>query len=92
MKTIYKYKVRQEELVEVDLPQGARILTAQAQGMHIWLWAIVDTAVTEKEPRRIAVLKTGQEILMNTEVLIHIGSVQFDEGGLVYHIFECPKE
>jgi len=28
MKTIYKYKLKQEEVVEVEMPKGARVLTA----------------------------------------------------------------
>ena len=92
MKTIYKYKVRQVEMVEVEMPVGARILTAQAQGMHIWIWAIVDTEVKDQEIRKLAVLKTGQEVTMDTDAMVHLGSVQFDEGGLVYHVFECPQD
>ncbi len=90
MKTIYKYKLKQEEVAEVELPKGARVLTAQAQGVHVWIWAIVDAEGVEKETRRFAILKTGQKIALNTDILTHVGSVQFDEGGLVYHVFECP--
>jgi len=90
MKTIYKYKLKQQEIVEVEMPKGARVLTAQAQGVHVWIWAIVDADPKETEMRRFAILKTGQSISFNTDVLTHVGSVQFDEGGLVYHVFEYP--
>lgn len=92
MKTIYKYKLKLAEVVEVEMPTDARVLTAQAQGVHVWIWAIIDTEPREKEKRRFAVLKTGQKIELNTDVLTHVGSVQFDEGGLVYHVFEYPMD
>ena len=92
MKTIYKYKVKQEEVVDVEMPAGARILTAKALGAHVWVWAIVNTDVKEREIRRIAVLKTGQELTVNDDLLLHIETVQFGEGELVLHVFEYPVE
>ena len=92
MKTIYKYKVKQEEVVDVEMPAGARILTAKALGAHVWVWAIADTEVKEREKRRIAVLKTGQEITANIDLLLHIETVQFGGGELVLHVFEYPAE
>jgi hypothetical protein len=92
MKTIYKYKLKLAEVVEVEMPTDARVLTAQTQGVHVWIWAIIDTDPRDKEKRRFAVLKTGQQIGLNTDVLTHVGSVQFDEGGLVYHVFEYPMD
>lgn len=92
MKTIYKYKVKQDEVVDVEMPAGARILTAKALGAHVWVWAIVDTDEKEREIRRIAVLKTGQEIPVNSELLLHIETVQFGGGELVLHVFECPAD
>lgn len=92
MKTIYKYKLKLAEVVDVEMPRNARVLTAQAQGAHIWIWAIIETSPKETENRRFAVLKTGQQIELNTDVLTHVGSAQFDEGGLVYHVFEYPMD
>jgi len=60
--------------------------------VHVWIWAIVDADPKERESRRFAILKTGQSIDFNTDVLTHVGSVQFDEGGLVYHVFEYPGD
>lgn len=92
MKTIYKYKVKQEEVVDVEMPAGARILTAKALGAHVWVWAIVDTEEKGREIRRIAVLKTGQEITANIDLLLPIETVQFGGGELVLHVFEYPVE
>lgn len=88
MKTIYKYKVKRQETQEVEMPVGAQILTAQPIDVNVWIWAIVDTEVQDKEMRRIAVLKTGQEITLNSDELLYINSVQFGGGELVLHVFE----
>ncbi|MCD6049993.1 MAG: hypothetical protein K0Q55_1396 [Verrucomicrobia bacterium] len=88
MKTIYKYKVKRQETQEVEMPVGAQILTAQPIDVNVWIWAIVETEVQEKEMRRIAVLKTGQEITLNSDQLLYINSVQFGAGELVLHVFE----
>ena len=88
MKTIYKYKVKPQETQEVEMPKGAQLLTAQQIDVNVWIWAIVDTEVTEKEMRRIAVLKTGQEITLPSDKLLYINSVQLGEGELVLHVFE----
>lgn len=72
----------------MEMPAGALILTAQPIDVNIWVWAMVDTEVTGKEMRRIAVLKTGQEITLPTEHLLFINSVQFGDGELVLHVFE----
>jgi hypothetical protein len=88
MKTIYKYKVKRQETQEVEMPVGAQILTAQPIDVNVWIWAIIETEVQEKEMRRIAVLKTGQEITLNADHLLYINSVQFGGGELVLHVFE----
>ncbi|MEW6302258.1 MAG: hypothetical protein AB1705_02230 [Verrucomicrobiota bacterium] len=88
MITIYKYKVKQQEYQTIELPVGARVLTAQALDVNVWIWAQVDTEVKEREPRKFVVLKTGQEINYNPELLWHIESVQFGGGELVLHVFE----
>jgi hypothetical protein len=88
MKTIYKYKVKRQETQEVEMPIGAQILTAQPIDVNVWIWALVDTEVQGTEMRRIAVLKTGQEITLNTDQLLYVNSVQLGDGELVLHVFE----
>lgn len=88
MKTIYKYKVKRQETQEVEMPATAQILTAQPIDDSVWIWAMVETEVVEKEMRRIAVLKTGQEITLPSDKLLYINSVQLGAGELVLHVFE----
>jgi hypothetical protein len=89
MITIYKYKVKQETVTSVEMPRGARLLTAKSLGAHVWVWALVDTEEKDKETRQIAVLKTGQDVPVNPDLLTHIETVQFGDGELVLHVFEC---
>jgi hypothetical protein len=42
--------------------------------------------------RRIAVLKTGQEITLPSDKLLYINSVQLGDGELVLHVFEYTGE
>ena len=92
MNTVYKYRLKKQETQHVELPLGARILTAQSLGDNIWIWALVDTDSKKREKREIVILKTGQEVsLENPDRLLHIGTVQFDSGALVYHVFELPE-
>lgn len=88
MITIYKYKIKQETVSTVEMPRSARLLTAKALGSHVWVWAIVDTDDKEREMRKIAVIKTGQEVALNPDLMTHIETVQFGEGELVLHVFE----
>ena len=92
MNTVYKYKIKKSEHQLVEKPMGARIVAAQSLGENIWLWGLVDTDEKRKEKRNIVVLKTGQDIsIAHPDRLLHLGTVQFDEGALVYHVFELPE-
>jgi len=88
MNTIYKYKLKQQELQYVELPLGAKILTAQGLGVHVWVWALVEAEQKKKERRWIAMYKTGEPIQVKIEELVFLNTVQFEDGALVLHIFE----
>jgi hypothetical protein len=88
MTTIYKYKLKQQTLHYVELPVGARVLTAQALGVHIWVWALVEVQEKRKERRWFAVYKTGEPIDVKINELVYVNTVQFEEGALVLHVFE----
>jgi hypothetical protein len=92
MNTVYKYKIKKSEQQQVEMPMGARIVAAQSLGDNIWLWSLVDTDEKSREKRNIVVMKTGQEIsIAHPDRLLHLGTVMFDSGALVYHVFELPE-
>lgn len=92
MNTIYQYKLPRDLQQDVEFPRGARILSAQSLGVHVWIWALVDTEETARDYRRIIILKTGEEIPFHTDLLEYIGTVQFEDGATVLHVFEMPSE
>lgn len=89
MKTIHKYTLTKLQLsngiVFVEIPEGAKLLTAQVQDGHICLWAIVDPERT-KQQRRVFVIGTGWPRFPEFAIE-YLGTVQFPESCLVFHVF-----
>jgi hypothetical protein len=78
MKTVYKYPVG-----DIQIPKGAKILTAGIQGDDILIWAEVDTEQV-LEHRTVHVYGTGHLIPDNA---CYIATL-FDWNGFVWHIYE----
>ena len=78
MKTIYKYPVG-----EIQIPLGAKILTAGAQNGDFYLWAEVDTDQV-LEHRTFERFGTGWE--MPNKNICYIATVFEDP--FVWHIYE----
>ena len=89
-KTIWKFplKIVNDQVIEV--PQGAVILTAQAQHDVACLWAVVESD-RPTVGRHIYIRGTGHEIA-DAQDGDYVGSVQLLGGGLVYHIFAGKAE
>lgn len=92
MKSIYKYELRGDDdnylQSYVYLPEGARVLSAGAQGEHIFVWAEVskEDAVI-MIPRRFSVIGTGWELPEDFfEDKKFINTVFM--GSFVFHVFE----
>lgn len=96
MRTVYKYQVAVDDYQEIELPRGARILSVQAQGTHIYLWALVDPEV-KSVTRKIWILGTGHPFKLENELRVSfVGTVQvnYGPGILVWHVFsdyEVPE-
>lgn len=92
---IYKYPL--EPKTTLELPVGARVLCVQMQQEKPTLWVLQlvnndaepkDVLTTEMRSRYFAALATGEQIDMKGDE-IYIGTVQFQQTGLVFHIWEC---
>lgn len=85
---VYKYPV-QLGVNAVQMPQGAKILTAGAQanesGYQLVIWALVPET-SALEVKSIVVVYTGQPFDC-AETANYIGSV-VTPNGLVHHVFE----
>lgn len=83
-RVIYKYSIKPlASLVDVQMPFGAHILTAQMQGDVLCLWAMVNPeAVTVS--RHIEIIGTGNPFTESHRR--HIATVQ--DGPWVWHVFD----
>jgi hypothetical protein len=93
MKTIWKYKLPVLDEFHVDIPAGARILTAQVQHNELNLWALVDTEATVI-PYNFAILGTGNPIDDSINLLCYrfVNTFQLYEGGFVGHLFQVLSD
>lgn len=88
MKTIYKYWLTDENVQSVAMPEGARVLTVQAQLNSPHLWAEVDTEKPEVE-RIFETFGTGHEMPYDTGIeRVYVGTYQLHGGSLVFHVYE----
>lgn len=62
MRVIYKYPIPVCEKYELSLPLYSEILRVDDVEGFFYLWALVDTNITETETRYLELYKTGQEI------------------------------
>lgn len=88
MQAIYKYQLTGSGVNEIEMPTGARILSAQFQGKNVCLWALVSVQ-NKKEVRKFDVIGTGWE-LEEINLRKYIATVQ--EDGYVWHIFEAHQK
>jgi hypothetical protein len=83
MGKIWKYVINRVDVMCLDLPDGAEVLTAAMQNGDITLWILVDPNA-ELRKRPFYVVGTGNPF--PPEAKTFIGTV-FD-GPFVWHIFE----
>lgn len=85
MKSIFKYPLEAIDRQYIEMPEGATILTVQTQHGLLCLWAIVNNQ-NNLEKRTIIILGTGHDV--PREQLEYIGTVQMENGALIWHVFE----
>ncbi len=86
MKTIWKFPVFGPNRYTTSMPAGAEILSVQKQGDAVQMWALVDP----KQPGELRAFQcfgTGHPV-PDAEIIAHLGTVQFDGGDLIFHVFE----
>lgn len=83
--TIWKFNLRTHGAKRVSMPKGARVLSVQNQGGAMVLWALVNPSAPEAE-RTFYSAMTGEPF--DAEKLEFIGTVQFNNGEFVAHVFE----
>lgn len=89
MRTIYKYPFDVTDVVELQLPRGAKALHIDTQGGLACLWALVDP---EAPPERVAfrVVGTGQPLPDGVRAQDYLTT--FFHGPFVWHAFRLPGD
>jgi hypothetical protein len=91
MLTVYKYNVPLEDVIFLDLPEGAKILSFQVQHNRPTIWALVNSNAPKKR-REFRIFGTGHPFsdVLDDE-LSFIGTCQMAGGELVWHLFELTE-
>jgi hypothetical protein len=85
MKCIYKYPIKVADEVRIVMPLNTEILCVQVQRDIPCIWALV-TKSTEVALRKFRWYGTGHPVEMHSGK--YIGTIQMDNGALVFHLFE----
>lgn len=85
---IWKFLLEIDDVQNVTMPAGARILTAQLQGEALCLWALCDEQAP-KVKRAIRIYGTGHPLPLNPGE--YIATFQLNHGALIFHVFEIPS-
>ena len=93
MRIVYKYSVPYADDVEIEMPQGAQVLSVQLQHGKPTLWALVE----DTHPTTLRCFfwrATGDPLRRHRAYAKFIGTVQ--DNNLVFHLFDMgedsPKE
>ncbi len=88
MRRVFKYPIVEiQDVVNIMMPKGAKVLTVQVQNGTPCIWAAVDPCQTYLEMRRFRIAGTGHPIEDNI-VDNYVGTIQKFDGKLVFHLFE----
>jgi hypothetical protein len=90
MKTIHKYGLNGNPDQQIEMPHGARILSADEQSNFICIWVLVDTN-NKMAKRNIHICLTGGDET-DRIVCIHVGTVLLNNGTFVVHVFDGGEE
>ena len=85
--TVFKY-VLKEHINNVRMHKDSMVLCVQIQRNYITMWVLVD-ASKATENREFYVFDTGVTFTQQeNELFSYIGTVQFDGGDYIQHVFE----
>lgn len=86
MAEVWKYELNFDHALQ--LPKGAKVLSAGEQLGDIMLWVLVNPDPTvEHEVRQFEVHGTGHQIVYPDE-LTFIDTVHLNDGKFIFHVFE----
>lgn len=86
MKTVWKYTLNSDDILEISLPSGSLVLSVQEQNGEPQMWVLVNSEETIFEKRFFRLSGTGHPIRENIKSFI--GTFQLYKGSFVGHLFE----
>ena len=86
MSRVLKYPAPIAAELVIDMPEVAHVLSVQVQRGQAQIWALVHDDGSHK-PRTFLWIGTGHTV--PEPIGAYVGSVQFDGGALVFHLFEA---
>lgn len=93
MKTIWKFPFAITDHQAIDMPEGAKLLSAELQGDQPCLWALVEDDA-DMVPRLFIVKGTGHPFQFkgHPESPVELSHVStFQQGTLVWHLFDAGE-
>jgi len=88
MISIYRYTItipKNDNLITIEIHDGARFLRAGMQGGEYSIWAIVDTEAA-LVPHHFYIIGTGTEC-GDVSISQYLGTIESLNGTYAYHIF-----
>lgn len=87
---IWKYRLHLTGLTQLTMPAAARVLTVQVQQDEPTLWALAAPLGLPDEQRFFWCVMTGEKFA--ADILRYIGTLQFEGGTFITHVFEQCAE
>lgn len=84
---IRKYPMPVQDRTTVVLPRNADILHIGAQGLELFVWALVDPLAALTVEHEYLIFGTGNEVPNGGEGLGHLATILV-ANGLVWHVFQ----
>ena len=85
--TIWKAILKPVDVQDIEVPEGAELLTARDQFEQLCIWFTCDPE-KQMTKRRIAICGTGHAAPQDAR---YVGTGFLHGGQLVFHVFERPR-
>lgn len=83
--SIYKYRIETKN-IEINLPLGSQVLSAESQANGVVLYVLLNPEETRSQRFEIKVFGTGEDI-HDLEDFVFMGTVKLYGERFMYHVF-----